>query len=70
MLATYACADCNTTLHAKDVAYRCGLCSSSMVEELDGAIFCESCGQIRASDLCVECGLCGSENVRELESAF
>lgn len=69
MPTTHACAQCGT-LNGRDVAYRCGLCSSSMVNEQDGAIFCESCDQIRASDLSVECGLCGSEQVREIESAF
>lgn len=69
MPANYACAQCGT-LRGRDVAYRCGLCSSNMVDETDGAIFCDSCDQIRASDLSVECGLCGSENVRELDPAF
>jgi len=69
MAATHACAQCGN-LAPEDVAYRCGLCSSPMVNEQDGAIFCENCDQIRASDLSVECGLCGSESVRELESAF
>jgi len=27
---------------------------------MDGALFCESCGEIRKEDLGIECGLCGA----------
>ena len=69
MPTSYACPFCGD-LKAKELAFRCGLCSSSSVNEMDGAFFCDSCSQIRATDLSVECGLCGAEELASSDAAL
>lgn len=69
MPTSYACAFCGD-LKQRDLAFRCGLCSSASVDEVDGAILCDGCGQIRAHDLSVECGICGTEELAAADAAL
>ena len=66
---SYACPFCGE-LNARDLAFRCGLCSASTVDEMDGAFFCTSCGEIRKDDLSVECGICGAEELAVTDAAY
>ena len=67
MAMSYACPFCGE-LSARDLAFRCGLCSSSSVEEMDGVFLCNNCGEIRKNDLSVECGICGAEELASAEA--
>jgi hypothetical protein len=69
MPTSYACPFCGD-LKSRDLAFRCGLCSSSTIDEMDGAFFCENCGEIGKSGLSVECGICGTEELAASESAL
>lgn len=69
MPTSFACPFCGE-LKSRDLAYRCGLCSSSAVDEVDGVFLCDGCGQIRSGDLSVECGICGAEELAAAESAL
>lgn len=69
MSTSYACPFCGELKH-RDLAYRCGLCSSSAIDEVDNVFLCESCGQIRANDLCTECGICGTEELAMSDAAL
>ena len=66
---SYACPFCGE-LNARDLAFRCGLCSASTVDEMDGSFFCTSCGEIRKDDLSVECGICGAEELAVTDAAY
>jgi hypothetical protein len=37
---------------------------------MDGAFFCNSCGEIRKDDLSVECGICGAEELAVADAAY
>lgn len=67
MAMSYACPFCGE-LSGRDLAFRCGLCSSSSVEEMDGVFLCNNCGEIRKNDLSVECGICGAEELASAEA--
>jgi hypothetical protein len=67
MAMSYACPFCGE-LNARDIAFRCGLCSASSVDEMDGAFLCGQCGEIRKNDLSVECGICGAEELAASEA--
>lgn len=69
MAKSYACPFCGE-LDYRDIAFRCGLCSSSTVDEMDGAFFCTGCGEIRKDDLSVECGICGAEELAVADAAL
>ncbi len=68
MAMSYACPFCGE-LNARDLAFRCGLCSSSRVDEMDNAFFCNGCGEIRKDDLSIECGICGAEELAVADAA-
>jgi hypothetical protein len=67
MTMSYACPFCGD-LGGRDIAFRCGLCSASSVEEVDGVFLCNNCGDIRKNDLSVECGICGAEELATSEA--
>ncbi len=67
MSSSYACPFCGD-LSGRDIAFRCGLCSSSTVDEMDGVFLCTNCGEIRKHDLSTECGICGAEELAVAEA--